>query len=62
MLAHYRRVSVELDQDEGALHQTLHKDVEAIVKEKKILLFKRMLEDIGYDDMAVVDYLVEGVK
>eukprot|EP00973_Karenia_brevis_P042652 5902761-Karenia_brevis.AAC.1 len=62
MLAHYRRVSVYVAEEEGALHRTLHKDVEAIVKETKILLFKRMLEDIGYDDMAVVDYLVEGVK
>ena len=33
-----------------------------MVSDKKILLFRRMLQDIHYDDMAVADLLITGVK
>ena len=41
---------------------TRHKDVAAIVRRKRLLLFKEMLSDIHYDDMAVVDLLMDGIK
>ncbi len=46
----YEGVGKELVEKEKALHKALNKDVEEIVKHKKVLLFKQMLEDIHYDD------------
>ena len=33
-----------------------------MVKNKRILLFKEMLQHIGYDDLAVADLLITGIK
>ena len=51
-----------LEPQEEALKQSLHPDVRAIVSTKKILLFKEMLEAINYDDLDVVDLLMNGVR
>ena len=40
----------------------LEPQVEAVVKDKKILLFKEMLASIHYDDMSVVDLLITGIE
>jgi len=61
-LQHYTSRAQELSEPERKLHQQLHPDVEQVVSNKRILLFKEMLRDIGYDDMAVVDLLVQGIK
>ena len=37
----------------------LHPEVRAVVEEKNILLFQEMLRDISYDDMGVVENLVD---
>ena len=44
------------------LHAQLDKAVQEVVREKRILLFKEMLMDIGYDDMSVVLLLTLGVR
>eukprot|EP00973_Karenia_brevis_P028553 3935597-Karenia_brevis.AAC.1 len=62
VLQHYAAVAEDLEAKEKALHLSLHGDVEKIVADKKILLFSRMLEDIDYDDLGVVNYLIQGVK
>eukprot|EP00973_Karenia_brevis_P082610 11451958-Karenia_brevis.AAC.1 len=59
---HYQRVASELENHKKQIHTALHPDVETVVYDKRNLLFRRMLKDIGYDDQAVADYLVEGVK
>eukprot|EP00973_Karenia_brevis_P001233 168764-Karenia_brevis.AAC.1 len=61
-LQHYAAVAEELEAKEKALHLNLHSDVEKVVADKKILLFSRMFEDIDYDDLGVVNYLIQGVK
>jgi len=58
----YRAARESLEKKETALHEALHPDVEVVVKSKNILLFKTMLEDIGYDDMGVVRILTDGLK
>ena len=58
----YRKMDRELEAKERALHAKLNTKVESIVADKRILLFKQMLIDIGYDDMGVVDLLITGVK
>ena len=61
-LSWYRSRLASLTQDEENLHKGLHANVEKVVAEKNILLFKEMLSDIGYDDMDVVHLLTCGVK
>ena len=51
-----------LEEEERLLHEKLHKDAQSVIKEKRILLFKEMLQDIGYDDMSVVELLSVGVR
>lgn len=58
----YSEYADSLDNDEKELHAKLDKGVEAVVKTKRILLFKQMLMDISYDDMQVVSLLITGVK
>ena len=52
----------KLESDETKLHKDLPPSVESVVKDKKILTFKRLLEQEGYDDVAAADLLVEGVR
>ena len=58
----YADLAESLCLKEKDLHTRLHADVELIVKDKKFLLFRQMLKDIGYDDMDVVYLLFTGVK
>ena len=55
-------MQLTLEADERKLHASIDPGVERIVHSKSILLFKRMLQDIQYDDMEVVDILVNGVS
>ena len=52
----------KLEKDEEKLHKGLPASVESVVKDKKILTFRRLLEQEGYDDVAAADILVEGVR
>ena len=58
----YEDLAETLAPRERDLHRTLNPEVEAVVADKRILLFKRMLADISYDDMGVADLLVTGVR
>ena len=58
----YREISRNLQANEQQVHSKLHPDVEAVVQEKKILIFKRLLRDCHFDDPGVADLLVTGVK
>ncbi len=58
----YEKRKLELGPSERELHSNLPADVERVVADKNILLFKEMLEDIGFDDMPVVYLLTIGTK
>ena len=51
----------DLGKEEKKIHEKLNPSVERVVRRKKILLFKEMLSDINYDDVAVADLLMTGV-
>ena len=51
----------KLEKDEAKLHAGLPDHVQVVMRTMKILLFKSLLEEYGYDDMGVVDLLVHGV-
>ena len=61
-LEYWKQREASLRPQEEELHKRLHPDVERVVASKNVLLFKEMLEEIGYDDMAVVDLLISGVQ
>ena len=58
----YYAIRDELALSEVELHGSLHHEVQAVVRNKNILLFKRLLEDISYDDMDVVSLLSSGIR
>ena len=58
----YTLEKVKLASKERELHAKLDSSVEKVVAEKNILLFKKMLEDTGYDDVGVHYLLMLGVR
>ena len=61
-LEYYRWLGAELEEKELKLHSKLCPQVAEVIKDKKVLLFKQMLLDIGYDDLGVVDLLKFGIE
>ena len=61
-LKHYEVRAKHLSDMEKALHSSMPRHVEGVVKDKRILLFKEMLRDIDHDDQEVVNLLINGVK
>lgn len=59
-LKKYLRVAAELAGEEKQLHESMHPDVERVMKSKRLLLFKRMLEDSGNCDADLFKCMVEG--
>ena len=59
---HYTKIRRDLSTEEAELHDKLHPELEKVVSRKHILLFRKMLMDVQYDDMGVVDILTQGVK
>lgn len=57
-----RSQTLELRASERDLKASLPQHAKTILKDKKIALWKEMLEDLQYEDMGVVDELVEGTK
>jgi len=53
---------VELSEQEDEQKKKLDPEVARVIKPKAILLFAEMLQSINYDDMAVVELLMTGVK
>ena len=56
-----RKLSEELTQAECELKDTMHPDVRMCVKSKRIALFERLLAQLDYWDMDVVNLLKHGV-
>ena len=51
----------QLEHEEVILHQKLEQDLEIVVKDKKLLLWKKLLELTNYDDPTVFKQMTEGV-
>ena len=54
--------SLELKSAESELHRQLPPHLRRILSGKRLLLFKEILADLQYDDVAVVDDLISGFK
>ena len=51
----------QLEPQEKSLHAKLPESVKKVASSKKILLWQKLLEQHGYDDMEVVKFMKEGV-
>ena len=59
-LQHYERLAGTLLGQERQLHESLPEEFKPVLLRKKILIFKRMLQDTGFPDTGLVDRLVSG--
>lgn len=55
-------LKLQLETEERKLHAGLPQHARKVMEGKKILLFKKLLEDYGYDDLGVVSLLTDGIR
>eukprot|EP00435_Cladocopium_sp_Y103_P024707 s3081_g6.t1 len=51
----------QTEQQEKALHEGLPEHLQKVLMGKRILVWQKLLEKYGYDDMGVVKFMTEGV-
>ena len=54
-------LALKLADEERALHSALEPPLRKVLEGKNLLLWHALLERYGYDDMAVVPFMLEGV-
>ena len=54
------KLTSDLKGEEEQLHSNMHPDIAKVLKGKRILLWKKLLEESGYEDLEVVDETIEG--
>ena len=52
----------DLKEEEARFKSTLDPEVADVVKQKRLLLFRWLLEEISFEDPTVLDYMENGVK
>lgn len=51
-----------LDPEEHKLKKSMHPGIASILKDKKLLLFKELLDYIGHPDQKLVDDIIQGMR
>eukprot|EP00435_Cladocopium_sp_Y103_P067368 s421_g29.t4 len=51
----------QLEKQEQDFHESLAAPVQKVVKGKKLLLWKQLLEELDYDDLGVIPFMTQGV-
>ena len=59
-LAYWKSAQKDLEASEVALHESLHPDVRKVLSGKRLLLFKKMLEESGHADVDLFSDIVAG--
>ena len=57
-----RLLAARLAEDEKSLHDSLPGPLQKVLQDKKLLVWKALLEKYEYDDMGVVPFMFEGVR
>ena len=57
-----RLMAAKLGDKECELHDSFPEPLRKVLKGKKLLLWKALLEKYNYDDMGVIPFMLEGVK
>ena len=60
-LLHAKLLLAQTKQQEEALHAALPVCLGKVLKDKNLLVWQNLLQKYGYDDMAVVDFMLKGV-
>ena len=50
------------EEEKNRLHESMQRDVQLVLRGKRILVWKRLLEEAGYPDLGIVDEVVAGLK
>ena len=53
---------IRSNEEESKLHEGMQRDVQLALRGKRILVWRRLLQETGYPDLAIVDEVVEGLK
>lgn len=62
LLRHYLSQAKALDLEEKKVHAGMHRDLRPVLKNKRLLLFKEMLNDAGVCDEKLYKDMTEGFK
>lgn len=54
-------LAVQTKQQEEELHASLPESLQKVLAGKKLIVWQKLLEKFGYDDLAVVKFMTEGV-
>ena len=61
-LLHAKLLAVQCEAQEKELHAGLPPSLQKVLEGKRLLVWKKLLEKYQYDDMGVVDFMMDGVK
>ena len=61
-LQKYRALASSLENEERCLHDAMHEDLKMVMESKRLLLFKRMMDDAGIVDERLLDELKGGFR
>ena len=60
LFSKWKHRASELEAQEKNLHTTMHPDVSVIVRGERLLLLKRIADDLGWPDSSLLDELAQG--
>ena len=60
-LERIRNMAEDLEPKENKLKAELHPDVKQVVQSKRLCLFNRLLEDIGFEDLDAAKSMATGL-
>ena len=60
-LLYAKLLAAQTEQQERELHASMPDSLRTVLEGKRLIVWQRLLQKFGYDDLAVVNFMVEGV-
>eukprot|EP00435_Cladocopium_sp_Y103_P041941 s3762_g11.t1 len=57
-----KRMALQLEEEERKLHQSLHPEMAKLLKGKRLLVWKELMQQTGFDDPSLFDEMLSGFK
>ena len=61
-MAKLKKMTVQLKADEAALHEKLDPELQVVLKDKNLLVWKQLMDMTGYDDPLLFEEVCKGFK
>ena len=61
-IAKLKKMTVQLKADEAALHEKLDPELQVVLKDKNLLVWKQLMDMTGYDDPLLFEEVCKGFK